>query len=330
MDTFRTSFITKEEVPLVLEPRNKSISYKESLNEIRKHQEYLKAAVLKNGGILFRNFPFTTVDHFSEALEAINAGECLDYIGGDSPRIKIKGNIYTSTEAPPSFKIPLHNELSFVKNFPSHIFFFCERPSLTGGETILGDCRKIYKAIDPAVRARFSEKKLQYVSRYYYKSKVMDLIKGHKTWINVFETEKKDEVEKKCLENEFSFAWRKNDWLEIRQIRPALLKHPQTKEDLWFNQVHLYDFSPKLLGWKNYVGAKLFYSRKHTKLHDIYYGDNSKIARNDIYHVLDVLDRHTIAFKWQQGDLLMLDNRLLMHGRAPFTGKRRVLAAMTR
>ncbi len=44
---------------------------------------------------------------------------------------------------------------------------------------------------------------------------------------------------------------------------------------------------------------------------------------------MDTLDRNTVAFPWQRGDMLMLDNVLAMHGRATFAGRRRILAAMT-
>ena len=44
---------------------------------------------------------------------------------------------------------------------------------------------------------------------------------------------------------------------------------------------------------------------------------------------MDVLDKNTIAFQWLKGDALVLDNVLSMHGRAAFTGKRRILASMT-
>jgi alpha-ketoglutarate-dependent taurine dioxygenase len=35
-----------------------------------------------------------------------------------------------------------------------------------------------------------------------------------------------------------------------------------------------------------------------------------------------------VVFPWQQGDIMMIDNVLAMHGRKPFTGKRTVLVAM--
>jgi len=45
-------------------------------------------------------------------------------------------------------------------------------------------------------------------------------------------------------------------------------------------------------------------------------------------HLRDAYDRETVKFPWQAGDLLMIDNMLVAHGRASFTGKRLVLAAM--
>jgi alpha-ketoglutarate-dependent taurine dioxygenase len=35
------------------------------------------------------------------------------------------------------------------------------------------------------------------------------------------------------------------------------------------------------------------------------------------------------AFPWQAGDIMVINNVLLAHGREPFTGTRRILFAMT-
>jgi len=333
MEGIKTSFLNKEHLPLVIEPSRPFSTQAEFFKFIAENQSYFKENSLKYGGILFRGFPMQHADDFAEFINYLGFGKSIDYVGGDSPRNKIKEGVYTSTEAPPSLKIPLHNELSFVKNYPKHIYFFCETPSPIGGETILADARKVYECIEPQVKEKFIANGLRYVSCYYYKSKLMEglnkLQRSHKSWLQVFETDSKQEVERMCKEHEFEYKWTKNDWIKISQVRPSVMSHPLTGERIWFNQAHLYDFNPRLLGNWRYLGAKLFYCREHMKLHQVFFGDHTKIPKADLYHVMDVLDECTIAFPWQKGDLLLLDNVLAMHGRAAFEGKRRILTAMT-
>jgi alpha-ketoglutarate-dependent taurine dioxygenase len=328
---FDAHFINTKELPLVIEPKNKNINLNESLNLISSNKNYFKEAILKYGGILFRNFPIENEKDFSSLITHLDTGKFINYIGGDSPRNKIIDGVYTSTEAPPSVKILLHNELSFVNKHPKHIYFYCQIAPVAKGETIIADARKIYRDVDPSVKGRFKEKGLKYISRYFYKNDFMKFIaqNAHKSWIDVFETENKEEVEKLCKENDFEMKWNKNDWIEISQTRPATMNHPITQEPIWFNQAHLYDFNPKFLGLWKYLGTKLFYFRRYTKLHDVYHADGSKISKKDLYHVIDVLEKNTIAFPWQKGDVMVLDNVLSMHGRETFSGKRRVLTAMT-
>ncbi len=107
-------------------------------------------------------------------------------------------------------------------------------------------------------------------------------------------------MERKCGDNEILYKWHKNDWLQISQIRPATMDHPHTKEPVWFKQAHLFDFNPKMLGWWRHAILKALYFRPHTRLHEIFYADHSRIDRADLYHILDVLDQQTIAFPWQK------------------------------
>lgn len=329
------SRITAQGVPLVVEPASATYpTLQELLQILQERNDDFRQILRTEGGFLLRGFPVHSPDDFAEVIEALNLGEFLNYIGGDSPRVKVRQGVYTSTEAPPSVRIPMHNELSFIKYHPRHIYFFCQIEPVEGGETPIADARKIYEAIDPEVRERFARKGLKYVARYYHKSLIMDLMnriqRGHKNWMEVFETESKSEVERLCQECEYGLKWLPRDWVQIFQERPALLNHEETGETTWFNQAHLYDYNPKFLGLWRYIGYRLFYCRRNIRHHEIFYQDGSRIKRRDLYHILDVLEQQSVYYRWKQGDVLVLDNVLMMHGRAPFSGRRRVLTALTR
>src|SRR5262245_11984352 len=182
-DAFDFSLFGDEALPLVVRPKEGDTDLGALSTEVVKD---LKHKLLEHGALLFRGFPVASAGDFQRVIDALSLGPSLDYIGGDSPRTKITGSVYTSTEAPRSFKIPLHNELSFVSRYPKHILFFCEVAPHDGGETIIADARRVYRTIDAAVRHRFEERALKYVSAYYGKSRLMDAVNpSHKSWRQV-------------------------------------------------------------------------------------------------------------------------------------------------
>ena len=60
-----------------------------------------------------------------------------------------------------------------------------------------------------------------------------------------------------------------------------------------------------------------------------YYGDGTPIEPSVLDELREIYRQETVAFPWEKGDVLMLDNMLAAHGRAPFVGTRKVLVGMT-
>jgi hypothetical protein len=59
-----------------------------------------------------------------------------------------------------------------------------------------------------------------------------------------------------------------------------------------------------------------------------FYGDGTSIESSVLEEVREVYRQAAVTFAWRQGDILMLDNFLVSHGRESFVGPRRILVAM--
>ncbi|WP_249171844.1 TauD/TfdA family dioxygenase [Erythrobacter sp. JK5] len=60
----------------------------------------------------------------------------------------------------------------------------------------------------------------------------------------------------------------------------------------------------------------------------ITFGDGTPITSQDMAPAIAIADELTADCQWQAGDVALIDNFLVMHGRRPFEGRRRVLASL--
>lgn len=280
------------------------------------NQELIVTHLLKHGGILFRDFDVRSAAEFEQFIRAIST-ELLEYTYGSTPRSHVSGNIYTSTEYPADQVIPLHNEMAYSRNWPMKIWFFCMTAAKKGGETPLADSRRVFERIDPKIRERFMQKKVMYVRTYRHN---LDL-----PWQTVFQTTSKTAVETYCRYADISFEWQEGDRLVTRGVCQAVATHPGTGEMVWFNQAHLFHLS----SLEAEVRQSLLSMYKQEELpRNAYYGDGSPIEASVLDEIREAYRQEAVSFPWQETDILMLDNMLVAHGRAPFVGQRKIVVGM--
>ncbi|MBL8151841.1 MAG: TauD/TfdA family dioxygenase [Blastocatellia bacterium] len=310
----KKEYLSQEHLlPLVIRPAVDGVDLVEWLG---KNIGFIEDAVTEFGGLLFRGFDLKSQDDFEKTVPIL-IPNLMQYMEGATPRIKLSRQVYTSTEYPADQSIALHNELSYVTSWPMRICFFCLEAAETGGETPIADVRKVFNRIDPEIREQFINKGWMLVRNF---GDHLSL-----PWQTSFRTESKAEVENYFKKAEIDFEWFSDDQLRTKQVRPSVAKHPKTGEMVWFNHIAFWHVS-SLMPEVRQSMLKIF--KEEELPYNTYYGDGSPIEDHVVEHIRNAYKEELIAFLWEKGDLLVLDNMLVAHGRSPFSGQRKILVSM--
>jgi alpha-ketoglutarate-dependent taurine dioxygenase len=287
------------------------------IDQIAAERDNLLDRLHDSGAVLLRGFDVGGVDGFETAVRALS-GEPLAYTERSSPRTSVKGRIYTSTDYPPSEEIFFHNENSYRISWPMILFFYCVQPPRERGATPLSDVRQVLKTIDPSVREEFGRRGWMLVRNF-------DAGFGL-PWQEVFSTEDRDEVMRYCQANTIHTEWKTNGGLRTTSVRNAIYRHPETRDEVWFNHAAFFHLST--LPRDVQEGLRELFSEEDLPS-NTYFGDGEPIPDDIIEHIRARYRDAAVRFDYHEGDVLIVDNMLTAHGREPFTPPRQIVVAMT-
>jgi alpha-ketoglutarate-dependent taurine dioxygenase len=282
-------------------------------------RDELQNALLKHGAILFRGFGLRDAADLDRSAVGLGA-QPYGYSGGNSPRTRVAADVFTSTDYPASETISLHNEMSYLPGWPRRLFFLCISPPASGGQTSLANSHDVLGAIPPEIVETLQRRKLRYIRNF------SDSPLG-KSWQVTYSSKDRQEVETIVRSQGSHCVWKSNDELQVTTVCEPTLLHPQTGRPAWFNQAEQWHPSA-FPAQRRALLEKVF--GKDQFPHDCQYGDGDALDEDMLAQIRGAMDANKLLFDWQQGDLLMLDNITMMHGREPFKGNRKVLAYLSR
>lgn len=296
----------------------------------KKNQDEVARDLLKYGAVIFRGFQLSR-DDFKEISARISPQE-MPYTNGATPREKIDEGLYLASDFPKELTLPQHHEMSYMRKWPMKVFFYCDLPPESGGETPICSTRTFMERLSPRIIEKFSKLGVKYL-RNYDGGIVTN-------WKQAFSTSDRKTVERVCIESHLDFEWKKDGNLRTWGSAQGLATHPFTNELLWHNHIINFTFRstddkslPPILRMsaKGLPEGQLerWVQADHVDLPmNAYYGDGTLIEQSVLDEVNDLLEEKKRFFPWQQGDMIVIDNMLAFHGRNAYQGNRKILAIL--
>jgi len=283
---------------------------------VKKHLKVIESLLLKYGAILYRGFPFDTPKDFDEFSKAYGYNPYQN-VQGLGVRAKVDGNVYVGSDTTPDFVIPLHHELAHLKEYPLIVFFYCDIPAKEGGNTPIALSNVIFRKMserEPDFVRRLEKEGLRYL-RVAPDGTNLSIPYG-RGWQSTFSASNEEEAERVAKAKGYDFEWQDDGSMKtITEILPAIRVDKRTGKTMWFNSAFLI--------------FTVSQSRNDFKNFNVFFPNFETVSAEKVETMRQVLDEVKVSFKWQQKDVIMIDNRAVLHCKDKFSAPpRRILISL--
>ena len=303
--------MTDSAFPFVVENQTGLTEMSDVLNWLATESESFKHQLASAGAVLFRGFPIQTAEDF-DAFSAVFGYGNFTYKESlsNAVRLNFTPRVFTANEAPPDVEIFLHHEMAQTPLSPEKIFFCCLRAAEEGGATPL--CRSDW------LYAKFKERHPKWAEQFAtlglkYKIQMpaeADEDSGQgRSWASTLSVETVAEAEERLETLGYSWRWEEDGSLiTTTPVMPAVKRLPDGSES-FYNQV-----LAAHLGWKP-VGKE--------QEEPLTFGNDEAIDDEAPAELANIAKEFVLPLDWKDGDVALLDNHRVMHGRYPFSGSRK-------
>ncbi|GLJ23878.1 hypothetical protein SUGI_0453710 [Cryptomeria japonica] len=281
------------------------------VQKIRSNKAWLEDEVVKSNTLLFRGFPVRSAEDFKVVVEAFGWEE-QQYLGF-SPRTKIVDRVFTANEAPLHHQIDFHHEMSMMKDWPSKLFFFCETAPPEGGESAIAPSHLIPPLMEKTV-PEFVKKAREFGLLFKITTPSQDVPNSliSKSWKTMLNTSDPEEAKKRAADILGCMHFECHDdgtaGFKLGPLEIIRMLEKEKGKEVWFTTIAGYG-----QGSKNQL---------------LMLGDESTIPIEVVEAFKSIMDEQCVNLKLKDGDVLLLNNLAVQHGRRPSKPPRKVLVSV--
>ncbi len=282
---------------------------------VAQHRDALRAAVVEHGALFVRGLRLRDAAEIEAVFRRI--GTLMIEREAFAPRQRYSEGVYSASKWPPNQHMCMHHELSYAADPPGFLLFACLVAPTGGGETPVAESPSVLSGLPADLVERF-EREGWLLIRNYNNDIGASVAEA-------FGTDDRHAVESYCRANAIQFEWQPNGGLRTWQRRSAVVRHPQTGQRCWFNQVAFlneWTMDPEVHEYLVEICGRdgLPFNTR--------FGNGDPIGADVVQVIDEVYEKYTTREPWQTGDLFLVDNVRTAHGRESFEGPREVLVAM--
>jgi len=287
---------------------------------VGEHRDALDTLIQRHGGLVLRGFPVAVSEDFGR-ISACFPPYTGGYQRGAAARRAVAKGVYEATQRTGDQRIPIHQEMFYLRDYPRRIAFFAKKVAEEGGETIIADMRKITSEMPASIRGKLEKLGIENVRNFAAKTgstqetRLMD----KRGWDFAFYTESEKEVEEICARRHMRPYWHEDGSLTVFNLEDAFVTHPGTNERVYRGGVHIAHF---FRGSYDNTGQAAELRQQQKFPSGAYLGDGSELPPEEDAQFQQLVDKFTYSWPWHDGDIMILDNLLTGHGRNPFSGTR--------
>ena len=199
--------------------------------------------------------------------------------------------------------------------FPRWLIFHCEVAATSGGATPICRSDLLYEALSkecPAFIRDCETKGLEY-SNVMPDADDPDSGMG-RSWRSTLSVDSREAAENRLRSLRYRWEWTKDGNLRVTTpALPAVMEVAPGRKS-FFNQV-----IAAYRGWKD---------ERNDPSTAIRHADGRALDASSVGRAIEIADELAFDLCWQPGDWAIVDNRVSMHARRSFSGKRKILVSL--